>query len=473
MPSSGVNKIISEVGLTHGVLPVRYLGVPLCTKKLSLSNCDPLIQQVKKKVNSWSARSLSFAGRLLLINTVISGISNFWCSTLTIPKKCIKLINSICGAYLWKGTTEGHHSARVSWETVTLAKNEGGLGIRDLLQWNVACNIKLVWLLFFRAGSIWVAWITKSILQDNKSNFWTIKEKQSHSYAIKKLLRVRQQTYNFIKVKVGDGRSTRFWTDNWSPFGNLREYLNASTTTALGIRHDAILSTIYRNGNWQLPSPRSEPQLNLQVYLTTIALTLEEDKFVWAPDGKELSTYSTGQVYNLIKTHQPVVPWAACVWSPRGIPKHNFLTWLVVLNRCPTKDRILGWGLTTSPLCLLCNSANESRDHLYFTCSFSASIWGSLAMRARSTPITSWPQVINHMQQLTGPKHLRILALLAWQSAIYFIWMERNSRLHRQQFRSSDLIVSAATSLIKNRISSLRLSSPSLSSKMMQVWLSP
>lgn len=287
MPSSGVNKIISEVGLTHGVLPVRYLGVPLCTKKLSLSNCDPLIQQVKKKVNSWSARSLSFAGRLLLINTVISGISNFWCSTFTIPKKCIKLINSICGAYLWKGTTEGHHSARVSWETVTLAKNEGGLGIRDLLQWNVACNIKLVWLLFFRAGSIWVAWITKSI--------------------------------NFIKVKVGDGRSTRFWTDNWSPFGNLREYLNASTTTALGIRHDAILSTIYRNGNWQLPSPRSEPQLNLQVYLTTIALTLEEDKFVWAPDGKELSTYSTGQVYNLIKTHQPVVPWAACVWSPRGI----------------------------------------------------------------------------------------------------------------------------------------------------------
>lgn len=130
------------------MLPIRYLGVPLCTKKLSMSNCEPLIQQVKKKVNSWTARSLSFAGRLLLINTVIAGISNFWCSTFTIPKKCIKTINSICGAYLWKGTTEGHHSARVSWETITMAKEEGGLGIRDLYQWNRACMLKLIWLLF-------------------------------------------------------------------------------------------------------------------------------------------------------------------------------------------------------------------------------------------------------------------------------------------------------------------------------------
>lgn len=139
-----IDRIISDTGITHGILPVRYLGIPLCTKKLSLENCEPLLQQVKKKVNNWSARSLYFAGRLLLINTVIAGISNFWCSTFTIPKKCIKQINSICGAYLWKGTSEGHHSARVSWETVTLSREEGGLGIRDLNIWNKACTLKLV-----------------------------------------------------------------------------------------------------------------------------------------------------------------------------------------------------------------------------------------------------------------------------------------------------------------------------------------
>lgn len=106
-----------------------------------MANCEPLILNVKAKLNSWSARSLSFAGRLLLINTVISGITNFWCATFTLPKFCIKLINSLCGAYLWKGTVEGHHSARVAWDQITHAKEEGGLGVRDLLSWNKGASI--------------------------------------------------------------------------------------------------------------------------------------------------------------------------------------------------------------------------------------------------------------------------------------------------------------------------------------------
>lgn len=128
LPQEEIGQIVTEIGFAHGQLPVRYLGDPLVTKKLSLANYEPLIQQVKGKVNSWSAKSLSFAGRLLLINTVLAGISNFWCSTFNIPKQCIKIINSICGAYLWKGSAEGHYTARVSLETVILPKEQGGLG---------------------------------------------------------------------------------------------------------------------------------------------------------------------------------------------------------------------------------------------------------------------------------------------------------------------------------------------------------
>ncbi|CAA7014936.1 unnamed protein product [Microthlaspi erraticum] len=75
-----------STGMPQGTLHVHYLGVPLCTKKLSIANCEVLIQQVKDRVTSWSARSLSFAGRLLLIKTLIAGISTFWCSTFILPK---------------------------------------------------------------------------------------------------------------------------------------------------------------------------------------------------------------------------------------------------------------------------------------------------------------------------------------------------------------------------------------------------
>ena len=110
-----VDTIKASTGMPNGILrPVRYLGVPLCTKKLTIANCEVLIQQVKAKFNSWTVKTLSFAGRLLLIKTVIAGITNFWCSNFLLPKACIARINSLCGMFLWKGSIEGHHSAKVS-----------------------------------------------------------------------------------------------------------------------------------------------------------------------------------------------------------------------------------------------------------------------------------------------------------------------------------------------------------------------
>lgn len=184
---------------------------------------------------SWSAQSLSFAGRLLLVNTVIAGITNFWCATFVIPKACIKKINSICGAYLWKGTTEGHHSARVSWDTITLSKAEGGLNCRDLAVWNKATIIKLIWILFCNSGSLWVAWYKEEVLNGSLGNFWTSKVNQRHSWIANKLLRLREIVYPWIKMKVGNGASTRFWIDNWSPFGRLEDFLTPTISRRMGV----------------------------------------------------------------------------------------------------------------------------------------------------------------------------------------------------------------------------------------------
>ncbi|KAF3562865.1 hypothetical protein DY000_02011153 [Brassica cretica] len=116
--------------------------------------------------------------------------------------------------------------------------------------------------------------------------------------------------------------------------------------------------------------------------------------------------------------------------------------------------------------------APETRDHLFFDCNFSFSTWSALATKARTPQIRQWNQVVNYMQSIQAAKHIRLLQLLAWQTAVYFIWTERNSRIHRGSFRSVDSITSVASSLIKNKISSLRNSSPQLSSSMIQIWLS-
>lgn len=129
LSSAETDAIQVSTGMPLGSLPVCYLGVPLCTKKLTLLNCEGLLQQIKSKFSSWSSKALSFAGRLLLIKTVVSGITTFWCSTFILPKGCNKRINSLCGVFLWQGNIEAHHTARVSWSEVTKPKREGGLGI--------------------------------------------------------------------------------------------------------------------------------------------------------------------------------------------------------------------------------------------------------------------------------------------------------------------------------------------------------
>lgn len=97
-------KINSDTGLTHASLPVRYLGIPLCSKNLNLANCQTLFQRIKGRLSTWTTKSLSFAGRRQLLTSVISGITNFWTSSLVLPKRCIEQINTICSEFLWKGT---------------------------------------------------------------------------------------------------------------------------------------------------------------------------------------------------------------------------------------------------------------------------------------------------------------------------------------------------------------------------------
>ncbi|CAF1921055.1 unnamed protein product [Brassica napus] len=115
--SSGyIATIQASTGMTCGALPVRYLGVPLTSKKLNLSNCEPLLHQIKTRLSSWSVKTLSFSGRLLLIKTVIGGITTFWCSAFILPKACIARINSLCSVFLWKGNIDSHNTAR-AWQS--------------------------------------------------------------------------------------------------------------------------------------------------------------------------------------------------------------------------------------------------------------------------------------------------------------------------------------------------------------------
>lgn len=101
-------------GFPSGSFPIRYLGLPLMSRKLKISEYVPLMTKITKCFQAWSVKLLSFAGRLQLLKTVIFGIINFWFSAFMLPKGCIKNIESLCCRFLWSGNVDKRGIAKVA-----------------------------------------------------------------------------------------------------------------------------------------------------------------------------------------------------------------------------------------------------------------------------------------------------------------------------------------------------------------------
>lgn len=125
--SQSESTTLASYGFQVGSFPIRYLGLPLMHRKLRLSEYSPLLEKLAGIFKVWAVKALSFAGRVQLINSVISGTVNFWATTFMLPKGCIKKIEAMCTRFLWSGKIEERCLAKVSWNTVCLPKQEGGL----------------------------------------------------------------------------------------------------------------------------------------------------------------------------------------------------------------------------------------------------------------------------------------------------------------------------------------------------------
>lgn len=46
------------------------------------------------RIRGWQAKNLSYAAKLQLINSVLMGVSSYWCQMLILPKKVINCIDA-------------------------------------------------------------------------------------------------------------------------------------------------------------------------------------------------------------------------------------------------------------------------------------------------------------------------------------------------------------------------------------------
>jgi hypothetical protein len=144
-------------GFKPGTLPVKYLGVPLISSRLTHQHCMPLLERIITRIKLWTAASLSYAGRLQLIKSTLFSIQVYWSSMFMLPCSIIRKIESTLAAFLWKGTSLTSSGAKVAWDSLCYPLKEGGLGIKKIKIWNKAAILKHIWRLLTEKTLVWVS----------------------------------------------------------------------------------------------------------------------------------------------------------------------------------------------------------------------------------------------------------------------------------------------------------------------------
>ncbi|KAI5683565.1 hypothetical protein M9H77_04793 [Catharanthus roseus] len=121
-----------------------------------------------------------------------------------------------------------------------------------------------------------------------------------------------------------------------------------------------------------------------------------------------------------------------CLGSPPP-PKFSFLLWLAVLDRHPTKDRLLFLDIDKS--CNLCSRQEENLSHLFFACPFAADIWKSIKewaglRRDMSTISSSLKWLLKENRWISWKSTWRKLCFAA---TLYYVWKCRNCVIFESQ----------------------------------------
>jgi hypothetical protein len=136
-----------------GEFPIKYLGVPLHYDNLRREDIQPLVDKMLKKIAGWRGKLLSYAARLVLIKACLASIPVYLLSFIKFPKWTIRTLHTHMANCLWNDNPEAQKYHLVNWDTVSLLKEFGGLGVPNLTDLNIC---------------LLASWIKRYSLDDSK-----------------------------------------------------------------------------------------------------------------------------------------------------------------------------------------------------------------------------------------------------------------------------------------------------------------
>lgn len=79
----------------------------------------------------------------------------------------------------------------------------------------------------------------------------------------------------------------------------------------------------------------------------------------------------------------------------------------------------------------MCGLSDESRDHLFFDCTYSWTSWSKCAQKLGLTMVPrNWDHVIHWILSLPKRSPSAVAIYQVWAAVLFEVWKERNRRSH-------------------------------------------
>lgn len=223
----GIGVPVEEVQMFASILNCKiaytrftYLGLPIGENPRRTNLWQPMLNKLRKKRTSWKQKSLSFGGRLYLLNSILSAFPLFFLSFFRIPKGVLKEARKIMRNFLWGGSEGNSKVAWVKWEQVCRPKDFGGLGLKDWALFNTSLLGKWRWKLM--QGNMDICSRVLRVRYGSRMQNGTFDVRARDSAWWKDVYKICFDPAESIcwfnaglSLKLGCGDAIRFWKDIW------------------------------------------------------------------------------------------------------------------------------------------------------------------------------------------------------------------------------------------------------------------
>ncbi|XP_058724167.1 uncharacterized mitochondrial protein AtMg00310-like [Vicia villosa] len=190
-----------------------YLGLPSMIGRSKKAVFSFIKDRIWRRINSWSGRSLSKAGKEVMIKSVLQSIPAYIMSIYLIPDGVVNDIEKMLNSFWWGGGRSNKGIRWLTWERMTMLKKEGGLGFRDFKAFNMAMVAKQGWNFLSKPNSL-VSRIFKARYFPH-SSYLDSKVGNNPSFVWRSLWKAKEVLKIGSRWSIGDGRSIKVMHEPW------------------------------------------------------------------------------------------------------------------------------------------------------------------------------------------------------------------------------------------------------------------